>query len=87
MTDDAKRDADSPPLSRADMANLRPAAEVLASEVISAFRRGRGPQRSPTKRQVTLRLDEALISHFKAAGPGWQTRLNDALREAVARRS
>ena len=86
MTADAHRDDDSPPLSRADMAKLRPAAEVLAPQVIAAFRRGRGPQKSPTKRQVTLRLDEALIKHFKAAGPGWQTRLNDALRDAVAQK-
>jgi uncharacterized protein (DUF4415 family) len=85
MTADANRDDDSPPLSRADITKLRPAAEVLAPQVIAAFRRGRGPQKSPTKRQVTLRLDETLIAHFKAAGPGWQTRLNDALREAVAR--
>jgi uncharacterized protein (DUF4415 family) len=77
---------DSPELTKADFAKLRPAEEVLPPEVISAFRRGRGPQKTPTKRQVTLRLDEAVIAHFKAGGPGWQTRLNDALWSMLPKR-
>ncbi|MBC7505481.1 MAG: BrnA antitoxin family protein [Sandarakinorhabdus sp.] len=36
-----------------------------------------------TKRLVSLRLDEAVIAAFRATGPGWQTRLNAALRKAV----
>jgi uncharacterized protein (DUF4415 family) len=33
---------------------------------------------------VTLRLDRDIVEAFKARGPGWQTRMNAALREAVA---
>lgn len=83
MSADVTYDEDNPPLSPADIARLRPAAEVLSPEIIAAFRKGRGPQKAPTKRQVTLRLDETLIAHFKAGGRGWQTRLNAALRDAV----
>ena len=79
MTRDRLTDPDSPELTEADFAKLRPAAEVLPPAVMEAFKRGRGPQKAPTKRQVTLRLDEQLIERFKADGPGWQTRLNDAL--------
>ena len=43
----------------------------------------RGPQKAPTKRQVTLRLDEDVVDHFRAGGSGWQTRLNAALRTAA----
>ncbi len=43
---------------------------------------GRGPQRRPTKLAVTMRYNFEVIAYFKAAREGWQTRMNDALREA-----
>jgi uncharacterized protein (DUF4415 family) len=46
-------------------------------------RRGeRGPQKAPTKKQVTLRLDKDVVERFRATGPGWQVRMNEALRKA-----
>jgi len=36
-----------------------------------------------TKRQVTLRIDPDVIDRFRAGGPGWQGRINAALRKAV----
>ncbi len=45
------------------------------------IRRGRPP--GSAKRLVSLRLDEAVLDHFRATGPGWQTRLNEALRKAA----
>ena len=35
------------------------------------------------RHEVSLRLDQEIVARFKASGPGWQTRMNDALREAV----
>ncbi|MGV8832456.1 MAG: BrnA antitoxin family protein [Devosia sp.] len=32
------------------------------------------------KEMVTLRLDRAVLEHFQDDGPGWQDRINDALR-------
>tara|TARA_R110002020_G_scaffold262450_1_gene476908 strand:+ start:354 stop:482 length:129 start_codon:yes stop_codon:yes gene_type:complete len=32
---------------------------------------------------VTLRLDRAVLEHFQDDGPGWQDRINDALRIAA----
>jgi len=50
-------------------------------------RRGkRGPQKAPTKKLVSLRLSAEVIEHFKAEGPGWQTRIDGALREAISKR-
>jgi uncharacterized protein (DUF4415 family) len=46
-------------------------------------RRVRGPQKAPTKMQVTLRLDARVVDHFKATGEGWQTRINEALTKAA----
>jgi uncharacterized protein (DUF4415 family) len=34
---------------------------------------------------VTLRLDTEVLEHFKAGGPGWQTRINAVLRRAAAK--
>jgi len=46
-------------------------------------RRVRGRQRAPTKKQITLRLDERVIDHFKATGSGWQSRINEVLKKSV----
>ena len=35
------------------------------------------------KEMVTLRLDRAALAHFQDDGPGWQDRINAALREAA----
>ena len=45
-------------------------------------RRG-GRPRGSDKEQVTLRLDKAVLAHFRATGPGWQTRMNEALRRVM----
>ena len=44
----------------------------------------RGPQRSPTKQSVSIRYSPEVLEYFKASGAGWQTRMNDALRDWVA---
>jgi len=45
------------------------------------IRRGRPP--GSTKRLVSLRLDKAVLDAFRAGGPGWQSRINQALRKAA----
>ena len=35
------------------------------------------------KEMVTLRLDRAVLEHFQEEGPGWQDRINAALRAAA----
>ena len=44
--------------------------------------RGRPKSVNP-KRAVNLRLDPDVLEHFRGTGPGWQTRINDALRKAA----
>ncbi len=43
----------------------------------------RGEFYRPVKEQITLRLDKDVIAWFKAGGEGYQTRINEALREYV----
>lgn len=34
------------------------------------------------KETVSLRIDRDVLAHFQEDGPGWQDRINDALRRA-----
>ena len=43
-------------------------------------RRGR-PAGSGTKVSTTIRFDADVLAAFKATGDGWQTRMNDTLKE------
>jgi uncharacterized protein (DUF4415 family) len=53
-------------------------ADLYHGDVL--IRRGR-PKLDAPKVSTTLRLDADVIAQFKAKGPKWQTRINDALRE------
>ena len=44
-------------------------------------RRGVGRPVGSAKTATTLRLDDEVLDAFKASGKGWQTRINDVLRE------
>jgi uncharacterized protein (DUF4415 family) len=37
------------------------------------------------KQQVTLRIDQDVLEYFQGGGPGWQDRINDALRKATGK--
>ena len=37
------------------------------------------------KEQVSLRIDQDVLEYFRAGGPGWQDRINDALRKAAGK--
>ena len=71
ITAAANADPDARPFTDAEWAQVRP-----------LVRRGR-PLGSGSKAQVTLRLDREVLEAFKATGEGWQTRINDALKNWV----
>jgi uncharacterized protein (DUF4415 family) len=37
------------------------------------------------KEQVSLRIDQDVLEYFQEGGPGWQDRINDALRKAAGK--
>ena len=48
------------------------------------IQRGRGRPVSPVKRPtLNMRIDADVLEAFKATGPGWQTRINAVLVQAV----
>jgi uncharacterized protein (DUF4415 family) len=64
-------DPDTPAVSAREMAQMRPL-------------RGR-PRVERPKESVTMRLDAEVLDALKASGPGWQTRVNGLLKQAVRR--
>lgn len=81
-------DFDDNPEWTEDMhARARLASEVLPPEVVAALVRkpGRpaGTVKPFAKRPVSLRIDPDVLDHFRAGGPGWQSRINQALRKAI----
>jgi uncharacterized protein (DUF4415 family) len=69
-TSNKRIDPDNPPWSE----------KMLGPPVL---KRGRGPQKTPTKVLTTVRLDADVLAFFKAQGHGYQTRINDELRKVV----
>lgn len=66
-----------------DRAELRIGGKAIRKANGTLTRPGRPPEGEAPKRQVTLRLDPDVIEKFRAGGPGWQSRINAALRKAA----
>lgn len=60
----------------------RPLTKAELSAGLALRKRGR-PAGSGTKEQVAIRFDRDVLDTFRKAGPGWQTRMNDALRDWI----
>jgi uncharacterized protein (DUF4415 family) len=74
---------ENPEWTDADFAKAKRVWEIPALAHLSKRKPGeRGPQKTPTKKQVTLRLDKDVVDRFRATGAGWQSRMNEALRKA-----
>jgi uncharacterized protein (DUF4415 family) len=76
-------------LTAEDMARFRPAAEVMSPELLAGLaalrkRRGeRGVQKRPVKVSTTIRFDADVLAALKASGRGWQTRVNDVVKDWI----
>lgn len=79
-------DDENPQWTDADFARARPAAEVLpelfGAQAAQAMLKPRGrPPAEVVKERITIRLDADVLEAFRATGKGWQTRVNDAMRD------
>ena len=64
------------------LAQAKPFAEVFP-DLMESIRRSRGrPAVANPRRQISIRLDPEVIEKFKATGKGWQSRINEVLRQA-----
>jgi uncharacterized protein (DUF4415 family) len=83
-----RADRDNPVWTKETFARARNAADVLP-EIFSAATsakmlkpRGR-PKTGNARTLISLRLPPETLARWKATGPGWQTRMADALTKAV----
>jgi uncharacterized protein (DUF4415 family) len=77
-------DPDAPEATDEQLAKAVPFTEAfpaLAEEMRKNV--GGRPKAENPKVAVSLRLDPDVVARFKAQGPGWQTRMNEALRQAA----
>lgn len=75
------KDGEVRELTAEDLKRFKPASKSLPSELRAVLpKRGRPPLKSP-KQPVNIRLSPEVVEAFKSTGAGWQTRINDALRD------
>jgi len=76
-------DPDAPEATDEQIAQAKPFADVFPELAASIKRsRGRPPVDSP-KSQVSIRLSPDVLAKLKEQGRGWQSKVDDILRQAV----
>lgn len=66
--------------ARADP-DARPLTDEEWAQVLPTVRVGRPKSTQPLKVPTTIRLSPEVSAAFRATGPGWQTRIDEALKE------
>ena len=80
----ALSDPDNPPLTAEDFAKAKPFKEVFPEMYakLQARKKAGRPKIETPKQAISIRLDQDVLEKFRNTGPGWQTRINEALRRA-----
>lgn len=76
ITAAGKADADAQPLTPKQLKAMVPMRAL----------RGR-PRSASTKKLVSIRYSPEVLKYFRSTGEGWQSRIDEVLREYIARRS
>ena len=87
---EAKADAPVPFDPETDLYDPNDPAAVkafVAEAKIVRARGQRGEQKAPKKVATAIRLSPEVVAFFKAGGQGWQTRVDEALREYIKEHS
>ena len=59
----------------------RPLTQKEMADGLRAYKKRGRPFSATTKEQIAIRLDPEVLYAFRKEGPGWQTRINDALKD------
>ncbi|MDA8093397.1 MAG: BrnA antitoxin family protein [Betaproteobacteria bacterium] len=73
-------DDENPEWTEEDFKHAK-AFSTLPESLQTTLRGMRGPQKAPTKERITIRLSREVVEGFRATGKGWQTRMDDVLKE------
>lgn len=58
-----------------------PDNQPLSADQLAQFKRKPGRPAGSSKELVSLRLDAEVLETFRATGSGWQTRINEVLKD------
>jgi uncharacterized protein (DUF4415 family) len=58
-----------------------PDTRLPTNEELRSLRKAGRPKAAVTKERITIRLSPDVVERFRASGPGWQTRMDAALKE------
>lgn len=67
-------------LTAVDMKRFQRAKQALPGTLLKKLN-VRGPQKTPTKERITIRLSPEVVQRFRDTGDGWQTRVDAALKD------
>ena len=67
-------------LTAADMKRFQRVKQALPDALLKKLN-VRGPQKTPTKERITIRLSPEVVQRFRDTGDGWQTRVDTALKD------
>ena len=59
----------------------RPLTEKEMRTGVAAYHRSRGRPAGSNKEQVAIRFDKDVLAGLRATGKGWQTRVNEVMRD------
>lgn len=76
LKSDLKR-VDAHTVTPSEYQDLPEITDVMLSRGV--LKRAGRPVATNPRRQVTIRLPESVLEHWKETGPGWQTRMADLL--------
>jgi uncharacterized protein (DUF4415 family) len=78
-------DKENPAWTREDFAKSVSLSELPRGVQGAIANRRRGPQVSPKKVAVSIRLSPEVVAAFRASGAGWQGRVDEILRAHVGK--
>jgi uncharacterized protein (DUF4415 family) len=58
-----------------------PDTHLPTDEELRRLRKAGRPKAAVTKERITIRLSPEVVERFRASGPGWQTRIDAALKD------
>jgi uncharacterized protein (DUF4415 family) len=64
----------------------KPLSQKEMTDGLVAYKKRGRPFSASTKKQIAIRLDPEVLEAFQKEGPGWQTRINTALKDWLQRR-
>mgnify|MGYP000138417406 CR=1 FL=1 len=80
------KDGDVRELTADDFKKFKPISESNP-ELLAKIKKGageRGPQKSPTKIPISIRVSPEVAEYFRSEGKGWQGRIDNILKDYVA---